>query len=158
MNNVFPEVSKIVEAIPASTNDAALTGDYIKVDHGMLMIVVESAGTHASAQAITIEQATSAAAGGSKAITTVVPIWSNLDTSLTDTLVRRTDAVSYTTDATAKNKMVVFFVDPAGLDLANGFHWVTVKVAISNVGNVVSAQYYIVNHRYQQATPPTAIV
>ena len=157
--NILPEVSKIVEAIPAATNDAALTGDFVNVENaGKLIIVVQSKGGNASASAITIEQATIAAGTDDKAITTAVQIWSNLDTATTDTLVRRTDAVSYTTDAAAKNKMVVFVVDPAGLDIANGFKFVTVKVAISNIANIITAQYYLVDNRYQDATPPSAIV
>jgi hypothetical protein len=157
--NILPEVSKIVEAIPASTNDAALTGDFVNVENaGKLIIVVQSKGGHASASAITIEQATVAAGTDDKVITNAVQIWSNLDTAASDTLVRRTDAVNYTTDAANKNKMVVFVVDPAGLDIAGGFKFVTVKVGISNVGNIITAQYYLVDNRYQQATPPSAIV
>jgi hypothetical protein len=157
--NFLPEVSKIVNAIPAATNDAALEGDYVNVANaGKLVIVVESKGGHASASALTIEQATTAAGGSSKAITKSVSIYSNLDTTATDTLVRRTDAVSYSTGATNANKLVVFVLDPATLDIAGGFKWITVKAGISNVGNIVSAQYFLVDHRYQDATPPTAIV
>lgn len=157
--NFLPEVSKIVNAIPAATNDAALEGDYVKVaDAHKVVIVVQSKGGHASASAITIEQATTAAGAGTTVITKNVQIYSNLDTDATDTLVRRTDAVNYSTDAANKNKLVVFVLDPATLDIENEFKYITVKVGISDIANIVSAQYYLVDHRYQQATPPTAIL
>ena len=111
---------------------------------------------NAATIALTIEQASAVAGTGSKAITTTVPIWSNLDTAASDTLVRRTDAVSYTTDAGVKNKMVIFQIDPAQLDVANGFDCITVKTGASNVANLTGARYWL-QSAYQQATPPAAI-
>lgn len=154
----LPEYMKPVEAIAPQSNAGALTGDYVKCSEcDKLNIVVHITQANAATCALTIEQATTAAGGGSKAITTTVPIWSNLDTAASDTLVRRTDAVSYTTDAGVKNKMVVFQVDPAGLDLANGFYFVTVKCALSHADNIVQAAYYFSNMRYKADPPPTQI-
>jgi hypothetical protein len=64
--------------------------------------------------------------------------------------------VSYTTDAGVKNKIVVFQIDPATLDIANGFDCIVVKTGASNVANITQA-VYLLDERYQQATPPTAI-
>ncbi len=157
MKIMLPEQFKIVEAMPNATDAAGRTGDYVSLKNA-LCAWVEVAITQGNAAtiALTIEQATAVAGTSSKAITNAVPIWSNLDTAASDTLVRRTDAVSYTTDAGVKNKMVIFQIDPAQLDIANGFDCITVKTGASNVANLTGARYWI-QTAYQQATPPAAI-
>ena len=157
MHIMLPEQFKIVEAMPNATDAAGRTGDYVSLKNA-LCAWVEVAITQGNAAtiALTIEQASAVAGTGSKAITNTVPIWANLDTAATDTLVRRTDAVSYTTDAAVKNKMVIFQIDPAQLDVANGFDCITVKTGASNVANLTGARYWI-QTAYQQATPPSAI-
>lgn len=153
----FVENYKIVEAMPCATDAAGRTGDYISLKNTkMAWVIVDITQGNAATIALTIEQASAVAGTGSKAITLTVPIWANLDTAATDTLVRRTDAVSYTTDAGLKNKQVVFQIDPATLDLANGFDCITVKTGASNVANLTHANY-ILETRYAQATPPAAI-
>jgi hypothetical protein len=157
MHIMLPEQFKIVEAMPNATDAAGRTGDYVSLKNAV-QAWVEVAITQGNAAtiAITIEQATAVAGTASKAITNTVPIWSNLDTAASDTLVRRTDAVSLTTDAGVKNKMVIFQIDPAQLDIANGFDCITVKTGASNVANLTGARYWI-QTAYQQATPPAAI-
>lgn len=157
MHIMLPEQFKIVEAMPNATDAAGRTGDYVSLKNAV-MAWVEVAITQGNAAtiALTIEQATAVAGTSSKAITVTVPIWSNLDTATSDTLVRRTDAVSYTTDAAVKNKQVLFQIDPATLDIANGFDCITVKTGASNVANLTGARYWI-QSAYQQATPPAAI-
>lgn len=152
------EGAKIVEAMTPATDAAGRTGDYISLkDAARVFVVVHIAQGNAATVALTLHQATTVAAGSEKAIANVVPIWSNLDTSLTDTLVARTAAVSYTTDAALKNKIVVFQVDAASLDVSGGFDCLTLKTGASNVANLTQAIYYLVGHRYPQATPPAAI-
>jgi len=73
-----------------------------------------------------------------------------------DTLVRQTAAVSFTTSAAQKHKIVIFQIDPATLDMANSFDCITVKTAASDATNITAAQYYLVTD-YPQATPPAAI-
>jgi len=157
MHIMLPEQFKIVEAMPNATDAAGRTADYVSLKNA-LMAWVEVAITQGNAAtiAISIEQATAVAGTSSKVITNAVPIWSNLDTAATDTLVRRTDAVNLTTDAGVKNKMVIFQIDPATLDVANGFDCITVKTGASNVANLTGARYWI-QSALQQATPPSAI-
>lgn len=157
MHICLPEVYKIVEAMPNATDAAGRTGDYVSLKNAV-MAYVEVAITQGNAAtiALTIEQASAVAGTGTKVITETVPIWSNLDTAASDTLVRRTSAVSYTTDAAVKNKIVIFQIDPATLDIANGFDCITVKTGASNVANLTGARYWI-QSAYQQATPPAAI-
>jgi hypothetical protein len=152
-----PEKYKMVAALNPATDAAGRTGAYVSLKNvNLAFVVVHITQGNAATIALTIEQATAVAGTSSKAITVSVPIWSNLDVSASDALVRRTDAVSYTTDAGVKNKIVVFQIDPATLDIANGFDCIVVKTGASNVANITQA-VYLLDERYQQATPPTAI-
>jgi hypothetical protein len=146
---------KIVEAITPQAG-AAITGDYVSLKNvQMAWAVVHINQAAVNTVAITIEQATDVSGTGHVAITKVVPIWSNLDCVASDTLVRRTDAVSYTTDAGQKHKTVVFQIDPATLTLANG-DCITVLTGASDATNITSA-IYLLETRYPQATPPAVI-
>jgi hypothetical protein len=102
-------------------------------------------------------QAQDVAGTGAKVLANAVPIWSNLDTATSDTLIRRTDAVSYTTDAAVKNKQVIFEIDPALLDLNNGFDCVYVTTGASNAANITAGLFMLTELRYSQETPPSAI-
>jgi len=161
MPETLVERHKLVTAIPITTTNGALTGDYVKCSQGTRILVVvnlNQAATHQTA--ITIEQATTAAAAGTKAIAKVVPIWQNDDTDTTDTLVRETtDAVSLTVGAGATPKQVVFQIDPSLLDVANDFDWITVKTAASSEAtNFASAIYIVQDVKYGGDPPPTQIV
>ena len=157
MINMLPQVSKIVEAIKPQAG-AGITGAYVSLKNaGLAIVVVHINQANAATVAITLQQATTVAGGGTKVITKAVPIWANEDCVVSDTLVRQTDAVGFTTSAATKQKVMVFAVDPATLDMANGFDCLTVLTAASNAANITSAMYYLVDARYQQATPPTAV-
>ena len=157
MNKItLPEGYKIVDAIKPQAG-AAITGDYISLKNAnMAYVLVHVNQAAANTMAITVEQASAVAGTSSKAITVVVPIWANEDCATSDTLVRQTDGVGFTTSAAQKIKQVVFQIDPATLDIANGFDCITVKTGASNAGNITSA-IYLVDSKYGQATPPTAI-
>ena len=158
MKICLPEYFKIVTALAATTTNGALTGDYVSLKNAKsCTIVVNLKQAAAHATAISVEQATKVDATGTKVITNAVPIWANEDISTTDTLVRQTDAVNYTITADANDKLIVFQIDPATLDVANGFDCITVKTAASTeVSDFASAIYYI-ETKYAQVTPPTAI-
>lgn len=153
----LPQAMKIVEALTPATDAAGRTGDYVSLKNAhKCWVVVHIAQGNAATIAISIQQASDVAATGSKVITNVVPIWSNLDCAASDTLVERTAAVNYTTDAGVKHKQVIFEIDPATLDIANGFDCITVITGASHADNITAAQYFLAE-RYQQATPPAAI-
>jgi len=149
----LPENFKIVEALKPQAG-AALTGDYVSLKNVLMAyVIVHVNQANAATMAITLEKATAVAGTGTTAITTVVPIWANEDCVASDTLVRQTDAVSFTTSAAVKDKMVIFQVDPATL---GAFDCLTVKTGASDAANITSAMY-VLAERYQQATPPAAI-
>lgn len=150
---------KLIEAMPNATDAAGRTGDWVNLkNYALCYVIVSVTQGNAATIAISINQATAVAGTSSKVITNTVPIWSNLSTAATDTLVARTAAVNYTTDAGVANKQVIFQVDPSSLDLANGFDCIAVVTGASNVANLTSAQYLLVGPRYGGATPPSAII
>lgn len=153
------EDTKVVMALKPQTNGGALVGAYVSLKgYAIAHILVETDQANAATEAITIEQASAIAGTGSKVITNVVPIWANQDTATNDTLVRQTDAVNFTTSAAVKQKQVLFRIDPASLDVANGFDCITVKVGTSNVANIVGATYILAGARFHEATPETAVL
>jgi hypothetical protein len=152
------EGAKIVEGLPPAADAAGRAGDYVSLkDAARIFVVAHITQGNAATVALTLFQATAVAGTGEKAITNAVPIWSNLDTAATDTLVPRTPAVSYTTDAAVKNKVVVFQIDAASLDTNGGFDCFCAKTGASNAANITEIMYYLVGHRYGQVTPPAAI-
>jgi hypothetical protein len=156
--NTFVEEYKLVQLLQPATDAAGRTSAYVSLKFASFAtIIVSIAQGNAATVAITIEQASAVAGTGSKVITNTVPIWSNLDTAATDTLVRRTAGVALTTDAGVKNKQVCFQIDPADLDIANGFDCICIKTGASNAANVTSA-VIVLNDRYKQATPPSSIL
>lgn len=153
----IPQSLRPVEALAPAADAAGRTGDYISLKNAhRAYVVVHITQGNAATVALTIEQATSVAGGGTKAITVAVPIWANQDTATDDTIARQTDAVSFTTSAAVKNKVVIFQIAPDFLDLANGFDCITVKTGASHASNITQAMYFL-DQRYPAAVPLTAI-
>ena len=154
----MPECCKIVEAITPQAG-GAITGDYISLKNCRVAnVLVHIDQANATPVEITIEQAQDVSGTGSKAITAAVPIWANQDCEASDTLVRQSDDVGFTTSTDTKHKQVTLQIDPAYLDVNNGYDCITVKTAASDPANITSAQYFLCELRYGQAIPPSAIV
>ena len=118
-------------------------------------VVVHINQGNAATVQVSILQAQDVSGTGSKAVN-AVPIWSNLDTSVNDTLTSRAAATSYTTDAATKDKIIVFEIEPdAALDIANGFRSIAVQTGASNAANITEAKVHIHNN-YVQAVPPNS--
>lgn len=140
---------QVVQAIAPIAGGSQRTGDYISLKNvTKCLIVCEFAMATTDTCAIVVNQATAVAPSGATPITQVVPIWSNLDTSTSNTLTARTAAVNYTTDAVAKNKVVVFQIDPDHLDA--GYDVIGVVMGSSNASNFYSA-VYLCEMRYSGA-------
>jgi hypothetical protein len=153
----LPQETKLVTALKPQAG-AALTGAYVSLkNYGRCFVMVDIDQANAATMAISIEQASAVAGTGTKVITVAVPIWANQDCATTDTLVRQTDAVDFTTSAAVKVKKVVFEIDPATLDIAGGFDCLCVKTAASNAANITAASYILVAPKYTGATPPSAV-
>lgn len=158
MNMNIPADIKVVNLLAPAADAGGRTSAYASLKNAVkAFIVVHITQGHAATIALDPVQATAVAGTGSKALTGDVPIGSNLDTAAGDTLVARTAAKTYTTDAGVKLKQVVFEIDPkACLDLAGGFDCIGITTGASNAGNITSAQMVIIN-RHSQATPPSAV-
>lgn len=155
----LPQEASIVQLLNPATDAAGRTGAYVTCKHAhKAYIVVHITQGNAATIALTINQAKTVAGGSAKAITVPVRIWADLDESVTDALVEQAAAVSFTTDAGVKNKIVVFEVNPAEFDVANGFDCVTVVTGASNVANITAAQAILTPLRFGAPTPPSAVV
>lgn len=155
----IPQSMKIVEGAPNAADAAGRTAKRISMKNvGRATIVVTISQGNAATVALALRQAQDVAGTGDKALANNVPIWANLDTAATDTLVRAADGVSYTTDAGLKNKQVIFEVDASMLDVNNGFDTLTVTTGASNAANITGVLYILHGLRFQQASPPTAIL
>jgi hypothetical protein len=101
-------------------------------------------------------QAQDSSGTGSKVIP-AVPIFFNLDTSLSDTLVAQVVAANFQADVGLKDKFVVFEFDPAELDLANNFNHIAIQTSASNAANITEAFMEALG-RYQGFQPPASEV
>jgi hypothetical protein len=158
MRTTLVQQNKLTECLAPAADAAGRTGDYIDVS-GCRKAYIICHITQGNAATILLSplQATSAAAAGSKVLANVVAIWSNLDTAASDTLVRRTDAVNYTTDAGVKNKIVVFEIDTSLLDINNGFKYISMSTGASNAANITQAMFQLADMRFEQPTPDSVI-
>lgn len=153
----LPQSHKIINAIPPQVGAAgAITSDTISCKYAQTVwIIVDIADSNGDALLLTPQRDLTVAAAASVVLANNVQIWSNVNTALTDTLVLQTDALNFTTAATATNKQVVFQIDPAGLGGAyDCLNLLTGAVAATTT---ISANF-IVTPRYPQATPPSMIV
>ena len=91
------------------------------------------------------------------AITFNADYWYNADTGSTDTLVAQTAGTTFTTGAAATDAMVVVRIDPAAVAAQGAFDCLGCTVTGgAQVGDFANG-FYILETRYPQATPPTAI-
>lgn len=156
---ILPEKTKIVTALVPAADAAGRAGSYVTLkDAARCYVVVNLAQGATNTIKLTLNQAQDVEGTGAKAITNPVPIWANLDVSVNDTLVRQTNDLTFTTDAAIKNKVVIFQIDARSLDTNNDFDCISVSTGASNASNITSAIYVLTDLRFQQATPPSAIV
>ena len=157
----FPEQFQIVEALaPAADAAGRAQANAVSLkNYSKAWLVVHITQGNAATILLSILQAQTVAKAGGKAITNPVRIWTNLDTSLGDTKTRQADAVNFTTDAAVKNKMVIFEVDPAYLDInaAIPFDCVYMSTGASNAANITQAYWILSGPRFASATPPSAL-
>ena len=103
-NFALAENTKIVELLTPAADAGGRTSDYISLKNAHAVDIVFSCDQGAANTiALTFNVATAVAPTGAVAMTGLAEIWSNLDCAASDTLVRRTAAVGYTTDAGDKH-------------------------------------------------------
>lgn len=155
----LPQEAKIVQALAPAADAAGRTSPYVSLKNaGKAYVKAHITQGNAATILLTILQATAVAGTGSKVLANAVPIWVNQDADAGDTLTRGTDAVNFTTSAALANKMVLFEIDPALLDVNNGFDCIAVSTGASNAANITQAEIILTSLRYPQSTPPSARV
>lgn len=153
---INPQKVKIVEAITPKTDAAGTTGDYVSLKNAnMCTILLHILQGNAATVEIGVNESALVNGAGAAAITKEMRIYSNLDCAASDTIVKRTDAATYTTDAAVRHKIVAIEIDP--VLLSSGMSCIAVTTGASNAGNILSA-VYILDTAYLQETPPSVIV
>ena len=154
-NFCFPESFKIVNGVIDNGTTALITTDAVSLKNAhKCWIIVQLDTIASSACIVTPMRATAVLPTGGVVLANVVPIWVNLDMATSDTLVRDTDALAYTTLADALYKMIVFEIDPANLGGVYDCVYMTVGALAATEALCVE---FILETRYPQATPPAAI-
>lgn len=148
---LFEDILPVGSINPAA-DAAGRTGGYVSLKNALMAFAIFYIKQgNAATVACDLLQASDVSGTGAKA-TVALPIWTELDGATAPfKYTKQTDAAAYTTDAATKDKIVVFQLDPAKLDVANGFDCVAARTGASNAGNITSAQIIIIP-RYQQAT------
>ena len=150
----LPEKFKIVSGGIDNGTTATITHDAVSLKNCQMAWIIVNLDTIASSGCIITPMRTLAVGSAGVALANVVPIWRNLSNLATDTLVRDTDALAYTTAGNADYKIVVFQIDPANLGGSYDCIYVTTgALAITESVDVI----YLLETRYAQATPPAAI-
>jgi hypothetical protein len=150
-----------IKLLPAAADSAGRTSSYVSLRNALkAWIVCEVNQGNAATVQFTPLQAKDSSGTGSKAIATA-PIWLNNDTSTStgsDALAAQAAAANFTTDATTKDKLVIFELTPeAILDIANGFNHIALQTGASNAANITSAALHVLG-AYQGQNPPTSYV
>jgi hypothetical protein len=154
----------VANLLPNAADAAGRTSSYVSLRNAhKAWIVCEVNQGNAATVQFTPLQATDSSGTGSKAIS-ATPITLNNDTSTatgTDQHVAQTAAANFTTDASTKNKIVIFEIDPGEcMDLNNttkAFDHIAIQTGASNAANITSADLYVLS-RDQRANPPTLYV
>lgn len=152
-----PQIFKIVNGTPVVTTNAAVDCDFISLKNAHRVTIVAEllqAATHATA--LGIDEATTVAGGSAAAVTVVQKIWKNADVSATDTLVEGTDAATVAATAGTTNQQLVMQVDPS--TLSAGFDCIRATLTASSEAANFATVTYLIENRYAQATPPSAII
>jgi hypothetical protein len=152
----FPESCIIATTLAPAADAAGRNGTAVSVKQAIRLWVVYYLDQGNAATALLAPEQCSAVAGtGNKAIP-VSQIFANQDMVASSVLVKQTAAANFTTSAAVKRKVVIFSIDPAALDVANGFDCVRAVTGASNAANITSA-LVIMQSRYQGQTTADAM-
>jgi len=152
------EKYKVVQVFEPKTTNTAITGDYVTLKNSITAtVVVNLAQTAGHETQISLYQAQDVEGTGAKPLVNNVPILANEDVSISDKPVRQSDGVSYTVSNTAKNKQVIFHIDPAKLDINNGC-CLNIRVGASSQATNFAGGEFILENKYPQEDVLSAVV
>ena len=153
----LPEQFKIVTGSPVATTNGGITSAFVSLKNvNMAWIVIEAlqAATHATV--INPQRATAVAPTGNVAIAHNAPNWKNANIATNDTLVRGADGTTVSLTAGTNDQLVVIQIDPA--QLGETFDCMGVVITTSGEATNYMTITFLLETRYGQATPPTAVV
>jgi len=157
MSFTLPENFKLVRVQTAVACNAFTLSDYICCKNAhKVWFIVSHAGANDTDLTVGLTEATTVAGGSAAAVTATVPIWKDTDHGTSsDTLVRATDAATDVIDpATEGAQLMVIQWDPS--KHTAGFDCIAVSGSGGHANNTVWV-LALIEERYPQATPPTAI-
>jgi hypothetical protein len=153
------EKYKVVQAVEPKTTNTAITGDYVSLKNVInATVIVNLTQAVGHATVVSLYEAKDVSGTDAKPITNSVPIWVNEDVSLGDSLIRKADGVSYTVANTAKNKQVAFHIDPARLDVNEGFICLNVRIGASTQATNLACAEFILDSKYAGDVPSSVVV
>lgn len=158
-NGLMVEQVKFVQGLAPATPSTSVP-DYVcmKQYHKLTIVIDIKNGATVTGTAITLKQAQAVANTGEKALA-FDKMWANLNTAASDTLVETAVSSNTFTSLTTNSLglQYVIEVDPATLDVANGFD--CVRLGTGDAVNAVTSVVYILwPAKYGKATPPSAII
>jgi hypothetical protein len=143
----LPEKIHVVDVLAPAADAAGRNSDAISLKNASGPCIVEASINQGNAAtvAVTLQQCTAVDGTGAKALTVNVPIYVSQDVggAAGDVLARQADGVAFTTSAALTRKTIRFVVDPATLDLANGFDCLRVTTGASNAANITAARILV---------------
>ena len=157
----LPENFKIVSATAgAVTTNGGITCDYVSLkNYHKAWIVAHFRQAVSHTTTLQPQVATAVAPTGAASITFSAKWWKNADISTTDTLTAATAATSMACTAGATHQLIIVEIDPADM-VAQGSTYDVLGCTVSDSSqatNFVSV-LYILEPRFAQATPPSAIL
>jgi hypothetical protein len=155
--NYLPQQFKIVTATATTTTNATVTMDNVSlknVKRAWILLQYLQAASHATTFTPKLGTAVSAAA---TAITFSANWWKCADVSTSDALTAQTAATTMACTAGTTNQIVLIEIDPAQVAAQGAYDVLGGTIATSSQsGNFVTG-VYLLEMKYEQATPPTAI-
>ena len=157
----FPvEGHKVISLLAPAADAGGRTGAYVSLKNvrkaAVYFYINQGA---ANTVALSVLQATAISGSpAGKALSQVVPIWSDEACATNDTMVAQTAAAgTYTTSAATTIKLVCFLIDPKQcMDVAGGYDCLYVTTGASNASNITAA-WIECDLKYAQAIPPTVV-
>lgn len=144
----------IVAAVPIDTTGAAVAGDWVNLKNYRRAAILIAKGAWAGGTpAVTLNQATSAAGAGSKALAFT---WQYKGTALTADQLSKNAVTSNTFNlAATANEYHVIEIHCQDLDQANGFNYFQAAVASPGANADLIAMIYILGDPNWAALPST---
>lgn len=155
----FPQNCNIVAATVGSvTTNGGVTLDNVSlknVSRAWIVLMYLMPVGHATVLQPKLGTAVSAAA---TSITFSARWWKNADISSSDALTAQTAATSMAATAAATNQVVVAEIDPAQVAAQGAYDVLGGTISDSSQATDFVTGFYILENKYQQATPPSAII